>query len=46
MNDNKQMLNSTSSDLELAKIAMGENYDKPSGRKQSFCEVGSFNVSP
>lgn len=23
---------------------MGENHEKPSGRKQSLCEVGSFNV--
>lgn len=31
--------------LELAQIALGENYYTPSGHMQSLCEVRTSNVS-
>lgn len=46
LNDYNKILNSLFQVPRSCQIAMGENHDKPSGRKQSLSEVGSFNVSP
>lgn len=36
----------SSSDLELAKMILGQNHDTPADHKQSLCVEGTSNVSP